>query len=166
MTANKNRHSADDVIAMTGRMIRASGRHAGESDPEQLAALARLQEQLDDALVEAVRGQREAGVWWSSIAEALGVTKQACIQRWAKKVEAVQQLRDSEVNYLPCPGEGKAALPADWKHGAETPKGICRACGERVMTNPDGTICGHQQTGRDGRPVHNLTLLRSVETAL
>lgn len=70
------------TIAAATRMIRAAGRRAGGDDPDTLAALAALHRAVDDALAEAVAGQRSQGVRWESIAQALGVTKQAVVQRW------------------------------------------------------------------------------------
>lgn len=76
-------HTTDEYVASVARMIRAAGRRVGTADPDQLAALARLRRTLDEALADAVAGQRAAGIQWQSMGDALGVTKQAVIQRWA-----------------------------------------------------------------------------------
>lgn len=90
-------HSHKDIanLDMIGRMIRAAGRTVGQYDPDQIKRLANLQAELDSAMVEAIAGQRLQGIWWSSIAEELGVTKQAVIQRYGKAVAAAhrQQIR-------------------------------------------------------------------------
>jgi hypothetical protein len=68
-------------------MIKAAGVRVGQSDPDDLAALVALQQTLSEAIQTAVDGQRAAGVWWSSIGEATGTTKQAAIQKWNTKPE-------------------------------------------------------------------------------
>lgn len=84
----KHPHTTDEYVASVARMIRAAGRRVAHEDPEQLAALAQLHQEVDEALMVAVAGQRASGIWWSSIGEALGVSKQAVIQRWASKMGA------------------------------------------------------------------------------
>lgn len=158
--AAKHPHTTDEYLSSVARMIRAAGRRVAHEDPEQLAALVALHEAVSEAVEAAVYGQRQSGIWWSSIAEALGVSKQAVIQRWAAKVDAMAQLHANDVNYLPYPGAGKAALPAEWRKGSEAPKGTCPQCEARVMTNPDGSICGHQQHDAYGQPVRTAALLR------
>ena len=62
-------------------MIKALGRSVAREDPEQLAAMLRLSGVLADAVQAAVVGQREDHTW-ESIADALGVTRQAVIMRF------------------------------------------------------------------------------------
>lgn len=69
-------------VAATARLIRAAGRRLAGYDPDQLPRLQALHRAVDDAMVEAVRGQREQGITWVSIAEALGVTKEAVVQAY------------------------------------------------------------------------------------
>jgi hypothetical protein len=82
-------HTHKDVanLDMMARMIRAAGRTVGEYDPDQLCRLDGLKSVLDAAMVAAVRGQRESGVTWQSIGEALGVTRQAVIQLYGPRLE-------------------------------------------------------------------------------
>lgn len=75
---------------MIGRMITAAGRRVGGYDPDQLARLVGLHRTLDGAVVEAVAGQRAAGVTWRSIGEALGVTKEAVIQAYGPAVRELK----------------------------------------------------------------------------
>lgn len=75
-------HKDPANLKMIGRMIDAAGRHVGERDPDILAELCGLRDNLERAIDRAVVGQRESGIYWSSIAEALGVTKEAVVQRY------------------------------------------------------------------------------------
>ncbi len=77
-----HRHNDVANIAMIGRMIRSAGERIGGYDPDQLARLAALREVLDDAMRRAVAGQRAQGVTWQTIGAALGVSKQAVVQRY------------------------------------------------------------------------------------
>lgn len=67
---------------MVRRIVRAHGRRVAGADPEDLPALADLHRAVDDALREAVRGQRDAGFSWADIARGLGTSKQAAQQRF------------------------------------------------------------------------------------
>lgn len=74
-----------DYVAMVGRIIRAAGRRVAEADPEELALLVGLHDDLDQAINAAVMGQRATGITWQSIGEALGTSKQAAIQKWKER---------------------------------------------------------------------------------
>lgn len=65
------------------RMIRAAGKRAADSDPEDLAELLRLQDELSKALDLAVASQSER-YSWSQIAKGLGVTRQAAFKRFGR----------------------------------------------------------------------------------
>ena len=84
-------HKDPANIDMITRMIGAAGRHVAGLDPDALARLAELRDAVDLAVVVAIAGQRSQGVYWSSIAGALGVTKEAVIQRYGPMVRALQQ---------------------------------------------------------------------------
>lgn len=88
MTVASRYTTTDEYIAATGRMIRAAGRRVAEADPEQLAALNGLQGELERALLTGVAGQRASGIQWATIGRALGVTKEAVIQRWGRRLAA------------------------------------------------------------------------------
>ncbi len=75
-----------DYLKACRRMLRAAGRRVGRADPEDLRMLAELRAELDQAMLVAVTGLRRDGFTWESIGEALGVTRQAAIMRWAKRV--------------------------------------------------------------------------------
>lgn len=69
-------------IAMISRMIRAAGNRAADYDEDQLARLAALHGDIDNATRAAVRSMRARGVTWERIGAALGVTRQAALMRW------------------------------------------------------------------------------------
>jgi hypothetical protein len=64
------------------RSIRSHGRRVGDADPEDLAGLLELREVVEEAIADAVRGQRANGFSWSQIARGLGTTRQAAQQRY------------------------------------------------------------------------------------
>lgn len=71
--------------AFLARGIRAAGRRVAGGEPADLADLLALQEVLDEATAAAVAGLRseEGGSYsWQAIAEELGTTRQAAMQRW------------------------------------------------------------------------------------
>lgn len=76
----------DDYLAMVRRIVRAAGRRASHADPADLAALMAIRADLDDAILDAVRGLRRCGFTWASIGEALGTTRQAAQLRWGSKL--------------------------------------------------------------------------------
>lgn len=82
-------HPTPEYVASVGRMIHAAGRRVGAGDPSDLTALANLRGEVEGAIVEAIAGQRAAGVRWVSIGEALGVTKEAVVMRYGPKVRAI-----------------------------------------------------------------------------
>ncbi len=66
----------------TRRILRAYGRRVATSDPQDLADLVAVRRELDTVLSAAVAGLRDAGYSWTEIAKPLGVSRQACEQRW------------------------------------------------------------------------------------
>lgn len=75
-----------DFLRMLARMMSAAGRRMGQTDAQDFADLAELQRQLDELLVEAVAGFRQAGMTWQEIGDAAGTTRQAAQQRWGPKL--------------------------------------------------------------------------------
>lgn len=75
----------DEYAAMLGRMIRAAGRRFADADPEDLPLLLDLREQLDEAIGDAVRGQRSKwGVSWAAIGDALGMRRQSAQEKYGR----------------------------------------------------------------------------------
>jgi hypothetical protein len=73
-----------DFHAFMERMVKAYMRRVGEGDIAALPKLIALQKDLDDAVTEAVRQLRHEphSYSWAQIAEVVGVSRQACMQRW------------------------------------------------------------------------------------
>lgn len=73
-----------EYLAFTVRILRAAHRRIGDADPEDLAVMVELRNELDLAIGTAARAQNAAGFSWAQIAEPLGMTRQAAFQRWSK----------------------------------------------------------------------------------
>jgi hypothetical protein len=73
-----------DYYAFARRLARAFGRRVANSDPNDLALLLALRDEVDEAITVAVKAQREAGFSWADIAAPLAMTRQAAQQRWGK----------------------------------------------------------------------------------
>jgi hypothetical protein len=85
LTVDANLRGSDnaDYYRFASRTARAFGRRVADSDPDDLALLLALRDQLDDAITVAVEGQRQRHSW-ADIASALGMTRQAAFKRWGK----------------------------------------------------------------------------------
>jgi hypothetical protein len=79
---------------MLGRMLRAGSRRIALADPDDLAEMVQLAQQLDDAIAQAVAGQRAAGFSWAEIGGPLGMSKQAAQQRFAKRIAKLAEADD------------------------------------------------------------------------
>ena len=73
-----------EFLAMLRRMIRAAARRVGRADAEELAELLSIRDEMDEMIAKAVSGLRSDGYTDGSIAEALGVTRQAVSKRWPR----------------------------------------------------------------------------------
>lgn len=81
----KRERENPEYAAMLRRMIRAYGRRVADADPEDLAELVALRETLDQAITEAVNGQRQAyGRSWADVARGLGMTRQSAHERYGQ----------------------------------------------------------------------------------
>ncbi len=74
----------DTYLVFVARVIKAAGKRIAQGDVDSLPDLAALTQDLDTALITAVRGLREFGYSWEQIASRLGVTRQAAQQRWGQ----------------------------------------------------------------------------------
>ena len=86
--ATPNRTRKDDVEfkGFAKRMIRAYGRRAETADPWVVKDLLELREEIDRAVVGAVRSYRAAGLSWGEIGYDLGINRVACFKRYAHLV--------------------------------------------------------------------------------
>lgn len=72
-------------LRMLVRMVNRLAERVADGDPEDLAGLLTLLRKVDDALGDAVRGQRERHHYsWAEIARGTGMTRQAAWERWGK----------------------------------------------------------------------------------
>ncbi len=74
----------DEYLKMARRIIRAAARRVAEGDEPELADLVNLRETLEQAISDAVQGQRDNGKTWAQIGLGLGTTKQAAIMRYKR----------------------------------------------------------------------------------
>jgi DNA-directed RNA polymerase specialized sigma24 family protein len=81
---SRRRVENDDYVPFVRRIIRALGRRVGAGDVETLPRLAELSAELDAVIADAVLGLRAEGYSWAEIGARLGVSKQACQQRWGR----------------------------------------------------------------------------------
>lgn len=72
-----------EYAAMVRRIVRAYGRRVADADPEDLAELIALHAVVDQAIHQAVHGQRERGASWGAIALGLGTSRQAAWDRFS-----------------------------------------------------------------------------------
>lgn len=71
---------------MVRRMLRAYSRRVADGDEIELRELVELREVVEQAIADAVRGQREQhGRSWADVAKGLGVTRQAAQMRYAEE---------------------------------------------------------------------------------
>jgi len=74
-----------EFAAFCRRILRAYARRVGAGDLAALGDLARLREEIDGHLTDAVAGLRHDWSYsWQEIADELEVSRQAAQQRWRK----------------------------------------------------------------------------------
>jgi hypothetical protein len=78
-----------DFLLMVARVVNAAGQRVADGNPEDLAQLLQLRNELDEAIVQAVAGLRDAGHTWEDIGRVAGTTRQAALMRWGPKIEAL-----------------------------------------------------------------------------
>lgn len=72
-----------EYLAMMRRMVRAAGRRLG-SHTDDLAGLAQLSADVDQALADAVATARADGASWAEIGSLLGISRQGAQQRFSR----------------------------------------------------------------------------------
>ena len=81
--------SFEDVHGAVQRFLRALAVRVGDADEFELGELVALRNDLDDAIVQAIRLQIQQGKSWQSIGDGLGTTRQAAFKRYSSRVEAM-----------------------------------------------------------------------------
>lgn len=74
-----------EYLGAARRFIRGAGRRVADGDEVELRELIELQQVLDAAILEGVKGIRARGMSWQYIANAQGITREAAYQKWGKK---------------------------------------------------------------------------------
>jgi len=75
-------------LGFVERIVRAGGRRVGLADEFELAELVALHDVVDEAIAQAIVGQRAHGKSWTDIGDALGISRQAARQRWGGRLSA------------------------------------------------------------------------------
>jgi hypothetical protein len=82
---SRSRVETDAYADMMRRMMRAYLRRVADGDPEDLAGLITFIDESERALAHTVRDMRKAYGWsWTQIGAALGISRQAAQQRFAR----------------------------------------------------------------------------------
>lgn len=86
MATEQDAPENSDFAAFARRIITRFGRRVGEGDIDALPDLLALREQLDSETADAVLALRAAPHFysWQQIADRLGITRQAALQRWRR----------------------------------------------------------------------------------
>jgi hypothetical protein len=79
----------DEYAAFLRRVIRAYSRRVAAGDIEAVSTMARLADDLDQAIRQAITGLREYGYSWADIAMRLGITRQGAQQRWGTTADGI-----------------------------------------------------------------------------
>ncbi len=74
-----------EFLRMVRRMLRAAGRRVAIADEPELAELVQLRGELEQAIVDAIAGQRDGGRSWADIGGALGITRQSAQERYGQR---------------------------------------------------------------------------------
>lgn len=74
----------DEYLKMVRRQINAGARRVAEGDEPELADLVSLRDTIEQAIADAVAGQRANNKTWAQIALGLGVTKNAALMRYGR----------------------------------------------------------------------------------
>lgn len=92
-----------EFAAMVRRLMRAYAKRVGDADPEDLALLVGLADEMVEFIAHAIADMRATdshgvrGRSWEEIARALKVTKSAAFQRWNPRVERILKERATEL---------------------------------------------------------------------
>lgn len=79
-----------EYAAMMRRMLRAYARRVADADPDDLAVMVAIRDELDELVDDTVRAMRARNGWsWAELASALGTTRQAAHKRYATTTERI-----------------------------------------------------------------------------
>lgn len=84
MTRRRRERETQDIADFLRRMLKAYGRRVADSDDYDLAEMADVMVEMENAMQAAVDGQRERGASWATIGSAFGITRQAAQQRFGR----------------------------------------------------------------------------------
>lgn len=84
MVADMGKYETTEWLKMLSRMIMAAGKRVADADEPELIQLVALQEQLNQAVKYAIKGQRSQGRSWSHIGDVLGISRQGAFQRYGE----------------------------------------------------------------------------------
>lgn len=94
--------------AMVKRMLRAYGRRVADADPEDLADLVALRDELEQAILLGIDGQRRGGrASWTDVGRALGISRQGAFQRYGRPTMRDEPTDTCRVCGLSCMVEGQ-----------------------------------------------------------
>jgi hypothetical protein len=88
MARRGRERSFEDVHGAVRRFMAALAVRVGDADEFELGELVALRDDLEAAIVEAIRLQLQCGKSWQSIGDALGMTRQAAHKRYADRIAA------------------------------------------------------------------------------
>ncbi|MBG9891004.1 hypothetical protein ABE10_31625 [Bacillus toyonensis] len=75
-------------VAFARRIIRAAGERAANGDDWDLAEMASLRDDLEEAIAHGVAGLRAQGHSWQYVGDALGIRRQSAQERYAERARA------------------------------------------------------------------------------
>ena len=68
------------------RIIRSYAKRVADADDVDLGEMLAVRDEMDAAIVEAIRGQKDRGASWAEIGRALGTSRQAAQQTWGRRL--------------------------------------------------------------------------------
>lgn len=104
------------------RAIKGLARRVGAGDVDAIEDMLAVSAELDEAILAAVAGLREAGYSWAEIGARAGVTKQAAHKRWSARCEGRARLWQSG---LPSRGSGSGMSGQPGSPISRTNSGRC-----------------------------------------
>ena len=96
MSRAKREREIPEFAAMARRIVRAHGRRVADADPEDLDGLLDLRDVVEEAIAEAVAGQRANGFSWAQIGRGLGITRQAAQMRYGVRTSSHGAANDQD----------------------------------------------------------------------